>query len=74
MITRKQVVKGTQVRFVEGTKPVSMAMKYLMEEPEIRIRESHVYNDSYGDWIWVEGGFNSHSAYLKELEIVPISN
>lgn len=73
---RNQVANGVRVKLNSTFEIKSLSDKYLACEPILFISDSHIYNDSQGEYVWIKGGSltNSGPAYLTELDLeFPVS-
>jgi len=77
MIKVNQIARGVRVKLNSNFEINSLSDKYLACEPVIIIKDSHVYNDSEGEYVFIGGGSGTNSgvAYLKALDLeFPISD
>lgn len=70
-IKRNQVARGVRVKLNGNFIEKCLGDKYLKDEKVIFISDNHIYNDSYGDWVYVEGGslINTGRAYIEQLDL-----
>lgn len=74
---RNQVANGVRVKLNSTFEIKSLSDKYLACEPILFISDSHIYNDSRGEYVWIKGGslVNGGPAYLTELDLeFPVSD
>lgn len=71
MIKSNQVAKDVRVLLNSNFRINSLSDKYLACEPIIYIKDSHIYNDNKGLYVFIGGGShtNSGTAYLNELDL-----
>lgn len=71
MIKTSKIAYGVRVKLNENFEEKCLGDKYLKDEPVIFIADPKVYNDSYGDYVYIRGGSltNSGYAYLDQLEL-----
>jgi hypothetical protein len=70
-IKKNEIARGVRVKFNENFEPKCLGDEYLECEDVIFIAESHVYNDSKGEWVYLSGGSGTNSgyAYLDQLDL-----
>jgi len=76
MIKHNQIAKGVRVKLNSNFEINSLSDRYLVCESILYIDESHIYNDSKGEYVFIRGGshVNSGIAYLNEIDLeFPIS-
>jgi len=68
---RNEVARNVRVKLNSTFKEKCLGDKYILDEPVIFIDESHIYNDSIGEYVFIKGGskVNSATAYLTELDL-----
>lgn len=77
MIQPKHIAYGVRVKLNSEFIEKCLGDKYLKDEKVLFIRETKPYNDTKGEYVYIEGGslLNSGYAYLNELDLeYPVPN
>lgn len=82
MIKRNQIARDVRVVLNDTFEVKCLGDKYLKLEPELYIRDEHIYNDTFGEYVFIDSeymptlssehiltGVNSGYAYLNELDL-----
>lgn len=70
-VKKNQVASGVRVKLNDKFETHSLSHEYLKQEKVIFISDGHIYNDPFGDYVFVKGGslINAGIAHLTEIDL-----
>jgi hypothetical protein len=68
---KNEVARKVRVKLNSNFQIKSLSDRYLACEPILFIDDSHVYNNSKGEYVFIKGGsrINSGIVYLNEVDL-----